>query len=496
MNYLKRFAGLVCTVAAIVFFASCSKDKESGSLSFDSPAVFFGAGQTIKVGFSASNLQNLSVTNKPTGWADPTIDVASQTLTITAPATFDDDEVKTGSLVLAGTPKGGSSVSATLFVGVVNSVILDEGTGRGAANSFIANEKETNYLFDAMHKGDGTTSLATASVDVVWQSKSGLIQYTELRDGKVSFYVGADSDDEDKIKEGNAVIGAYDAGGTLIWSWHIWAVNYDPWKGFLPGFGRYTMMTRNLGALANDNSTKENILASYGLYYQWGRKDPFIGPSSYNAANGASASMYNGGGSRVYMKTEVSSADAGTMDYAVRNPLTFIVGVSDSEYDWLWSAHSEDLWSDTKTVNDPCPYGWRVASPAAFDNCSIKKVPEAGDADKFGWELLSVSQGAQASSLFIGAGRRIYRHIQEDDTQGGGSIQNFYPTPIDKQVRSSALYNQPWVGYYWTTGTAAGTKSSAFYFWFDKSDPAKSGLENNTPQYRANGMQVRCVKVK
>ena len=488
MSYMKRFAGLVCAVAAIVFFASCSKDKESGSLSFDSPAVFLSAGQTVTVGFKSVNLQNLSVTNKPTGWSEPTIDVAAQTLTITAPGSFDDDEVKTGSVVLAGSPKGGSSVSATLFVGVVDSKDMSA----EPANSYIVNKPECNYLFDAMHKGDGTSSLATASVDVVWQSKSGLIQYTELRDGKVSFYVGADSDDEEKIKEGNAVIGAYDAGGTMIWSWHIWAVNYDPDTAENQlTFNGYTMMNRNLGALNNDNSTTEKILASYGLYYQWGRKDPFIGPSSYNAANGASASMYNGGGSRVYMKTEVSSADAGTMDYAVRNPLTFIVGVSDSEYDWLWSAHSDGLWSDTKTVNDPCPYGWRVAPSVAFDNLFIQNTPEAGDADKFGWTLYGPQSGP---SLFIGAGRRIYRHIQEDDTQGGGSIQNFYPTPIDKQVRSSALYNQPWVGYYWTTGTAAGTKSSALYFWFDKSNPANSSLENNTPQYRANGMQVRCVK--
>lgn len=488
MSYMKRFAGLVCAVAAIVFFASCSKDKESGSLSFDSPAVFLSAGQTVTVGFKSVNLQNLSVTNKPTGWSEPTIDVAAQTLTITAPGSFDDDEVKTGSVVLAGSPKGGSSVSATLFVGVVDSKDMSA----EPANSYIVNKPECNYLFDAMHKGDGTSSLATASVDVVWQSKSGLIQYTELRDGKVSFYVGADSDDEEKIKEGNAVIGAYDAGGTMIWSWHIWAVNYDPDTAENQlAFNGYTMMNRNLGALANDNSTAEKILASYGLYYQWGRKDPFIGPASYNAANGASASMYNGGGSRVYMKTEVSSADAGTMDYAVRNPLTFIVGVSDSEYDWLWSAHSDGLWSDTKTVNDPCPYGWRVAPSVAFDNLFIQNTPEAGDADKFGWTLYGPQSGP---SLFIGAGRRIYRHIQEDDTQGGGSIQNFYPTPIDKQVRSSALYNQPWVGYYWTTGTAAGTKSSALYFWFDKSNPANSSLENNTPQYRANGMQVRCVK--
>lgn len=499
MSYMKRFAGLVCAVAAIVFFASCSKDKESGSLSFNSPAVFLSVGQTVTVGFKSVNLQNLSVTNKPTGWSEPTIDVAAQTLTITAPASFEDDEVKTGSLVLAGTPKGGSSVSATLFVGVVSSITLDEGDRRGAANSYIVNKPEHNYLFDAMHKGDGKTSLATASVDVVWQSKSGLIQYTELRDGKVSFYVGADSDDDEKIKEGNAVIGAYDAGGTLIWSWHIWAVNYDPEKEenqFWPR-SSYIMMNRNLGALANDNSTKENILASYGLYYQWGRKDPFIGPSSYNAANGASASMYNGGGSRVYMKTEVSSADAGTMDYAVQNPLTFIVGASGSEYDWLWSAHSDDLWDDdAKTVNDPCPYGWRVAPAEAFGTLRIVQTPGLEDADKFGWVLDDPYAGGNPS-LFIGAGRRIYRHIQEDDTQGGGSIQNFYPTPIpDKQVRSSALYNQPWVGYYWTTGTAAGTKSSAFYFWFVKADPAKSGIENDTPQYRANGMQVRCVKAE
>lgn len=488
MSYMKRFAGLVCAVAAIVFFASCSKDKESGSLSFDSPAVFLSAGQTVTVGFKSVNLQNLSVTNKPTGWSEPTIDVAAQTLTITAPGSFDDDEVKTGSVVLAGSPKGGSSVSATLFVGVVNGEDLSD----KPANSYIVNKPETNYLISAMHRGD-VMAVLPASVDVVWQSKSGLIQYTELReDGKVSFYVGADSDDDEKIKEGNAVIGAYDAGGTLIWSWHIWATDYDPdGTGGAVSFNEYAIMTRNLGALNNDNSTQENILASYGLYYQWGRKDPFIGPSSYNAANGASASMYNGGGSRVYMKTEVSSADAGTMDYAVQNPLTFIVGVSDSEYDWLWSAHSDDLWGDTKTVNDPCPYGWRVAPSAVYDHLYIQNTPEAGDADKFGWTLHGPGS---YSSLFIGAGRRIYRHIQEDDTQGGGSIQNFYPTPIsDKQVRSSALYNQPWVGYYWTTGTAAGTKSSALYFWFDKSNPANSGLENNTPQYRANGMQVRCV---
>ena len=319
MNYMKRFAGLVCAVAAVVFFASCSKDKESGTIAFDSPAVFLNAGDAVTVGFSASNIESFSITGKPTGWSDPVIDAANRTITVVSPEKFDDDNdaVKSGSVTLTGKVHGGSTASATLFVGVVDTEDLSD----KPANCYLINKKETNYLINAMYKGD-VTEQVPSSVDVVWQSRSNLIQYLELKDGKASFYVAADSDDGDKIKEGNAVIGAYDAGGTLIWSWHVWAADYDPdAEGGAVDFNGYSMMTRNLGALAADNSSVENILASYGLYYQWGRKDPFIGPSSYNAANGASASMYNGGGSRVYLRTAASSAETGTVAYAVQHPL-------------------------------------------------------------------------------------------------------------------------------------------------------------------------------
>ena len=389
MNYMKRFAGLVCAVAAVVFFASCSKDKESGTIAFDSPAVFLNAGDAVTVGFSASNIESFSITGKPTGWSDPVIDAANRTITVVSPEKFDDDNdaVKSGSVTLTGKVHGGSTASATLFVGVVDTEDLSD----KPANCYLINKKETNYLIDAMYKGD-LTELATSSVDVVWQSRSNLIQYLELKDGKASFYVAADSDDGDKIKEGNAVIGAYDAGGTLIWSWHVWAADYDPEaEGGAVDFNGYSMMTRNLGALAADNSSVENILASYGLYYQWGRKDPFIGPSSYNAANGASASMYNGGGSRVYLRTAASSAETGTVAYAVQHPLTFITGVSGSENDWLWSAHSDDLWSASKkSAYDPCPYGWRVAPSAVFDGLKLVGAPTAADADKYGWGLTAV----------------------------------------------------------------------------------------------------------
>lgn len=242
------------------------------------------------------------------------------------------------------------------------------------------------------------------------------------------------------------------------------------------------MMTRNLGALAADNSSVENILASYGLYYQWGRKDPFIGPSSYNAANGASASMYNGGGSRVYLRTAASSAETGTVAYAVQHPLTFITGVSGSENDWLWSAHSDDLWSASKkSPYDPCPHGWRVAPSAVFDGLKLVGAPTAADADKYGWGLTDPERGT--SSLFIGAGRRRYDN---------STILNVY-NPVT--VRSVAEEAQPWEGLYWTAGTLSGTKSPAFHFWFEKKTTG-GGLENNVPYARANGMSVRCVRVQ
>ena len=115
----------------------------------------------------------------------------------------------------------------------------------------------------------------------------------------------------------------------------------------------------------------------------------------------------SGSGSRVYLKMSESSAETGTMEYAIRNPLVFITGVADTDNDWLWSGRSDQLWSADdnvadKSVNDPCPYGWRVAPSGAFDNLAIVGTPAVGDEAKYGWTLTD----GNAESFFIGAGRR------------------------------------------------------------------------------------------
>ena len=303
------------------------------------------------------------------------LDQTTGMLTVIAPSATALEKgtaVESGTVVLAGVTPGGTSVSGVLFVGVVKTVDL---SAAGVANSYMASVKETNYLFDVMHKGDGSP-LATDHLGVIWKSASGLVQYLQMENGKASFYIGADTEDSNKILKGNAVIGAYDANDELIWSWHVWATDYDPeGENGSVELNGYTMMTRNLGALANGNATTSEILASYGLYYQWGRKDPFIGPSTYKISSGQGAAMYNDSGSRTYVTMVASSAETGTMDYAVKHPLTFVTGVAESNNDWLWSKSDAGWSSDgdagAKSVNDPCPYGWRVAPSAAFAGLEI-----------------------------------------------------------------------------------------------------------------------------
>ena len=124
-----------------------------------------------------------------------------------------------------------------------------------------------------------------------------------------------------------------------------------------------------------------------------------------------------------------------------------------------------------------------MAPSNAFANLAIADTPDKGDEAKYGWTL---SDGA-AESLFIGAGRRRYDN---------GKILNVY-IPKDETMQKAytrADIAQPWEGLYWTTAVDGG-QARALHFWFEKLNTT-AGIEPAEPYARANGMQVRCVKVK
>jgi hypothetical protein len=88
-----------------------------------------------------------------------------------------------------------------------------------------------------------------------------------------------------------------------------------------------------------------------GLYYQWGRKDPFYHTESNQDAYRPDNFDYT------------ETVLASNLTNAILYPTTFFRGAA-SSYDWLTSPQ-DGLWnptmgSQTKSYYDPCPEGWRV----------------------------------------------------------------------------------------------------------------------------------------
>jgi hypothetical protein len=160
---------------------------------------------------------------------------------------------------------------------------------------------------------------------------------------------------------GNAVVALKDAAGTICWSWHIWVTDYT---GVETGSNAtFVLMDRNLGA-----TEAELSLAGRGLFYQWGRKDPFPGGEP-GTAGYAELSKFRGinqtgaGSTAVETVTNIAKDATGIADgikESIRKPTTYLTSVDGN--DWL-PARNVRLWNtdeDRKTIYDPCPVGWRV----------------------------------------------------------------------------------------------------------------------------------------
>jgi hypothetical protein len=108
------------------------------------------------------------------------------------------------------------------------------------------------------------------------------------------------------------------------------------------------LMDRNLGALVATKADEAQIdPLSYGLVYQWGRKDPFTAAGTYN---GSKPATWAGA-------PDVVAPSAITLEQSIADPR--LLGHIDNG-DWLVTS-DDAMWSDTeKTVYDPCPPGYRV----------------------------------------------------------------------------------------------------------------------------------------
>lgn len=473
---------LVVVLSAMAF-VSCSK-KEVKSFVVPAEAILVSMpGESGTTSFESYNITSVTATSIPSGWRVDEIDMYEQTITVTAPSSFDNEEVQEGNITLTGYTPTGAKKSLSIYVAILPNA--DINFSSEPANCYIATQAKTRYRFNP-NIGGNSTPLATVRVKLLWETEEDLIRYLDMRNGYVMFYLAEATDEEDNpiegtVTEGNALIGAFDANDNLVWSWHIWVTNEDPRLSAVTLNG-YTMMNVNLGAATNSNgeSDTEKILGSYGLYYQWGRKDPMPGPYTWNFINNADYPIVDDEGERAYIEYVTSDADTGTTAWGSSNPMAIILGHKENGYNWLYGTTDNALWSEsTKSQNDPCPAGWMVSSSKLYETLSIAAKDDAMMWEEaqpmYGWMLEDSLTGNQ--HFFSAAGRRNYLDGRLDNMNDDLTL------PI------------PWSGYYWTSSTN-GEDASAMYFDLNTETRSRNGFNAARAMHRANALPVRCVRIK
>lgn len=378
--------------------------------------------------------------------------------------------------------------------------------------------------------------------------------------------------------EGNAVIAVYKTGSstTILWTWHIWVTNYQPGRGVsatpdpslaatpLPSGTTYTyssivdngrvyhykptsahkgntLMDRNLGAVGvsvRSDAGYENVVdissqakkeATFGLTYQWGRKNPFPGAAGYSSQT-AQKTIYGTGGSAAGTYTiqiqEASSTRSGYM-YPNQNPWAVLrthTSMTGNTFDWYTTSYNgtpataagnrnDELWSNTaaKSIDDPCPPGWRVpkSSPvgsttaAVLSGNSTGMIPNGDKASDYtsignsSWDNIYspwYGKGAAYTTDFVNDGGYFFDEL------------GWYPAAGFRSSMGGGINNAGRAGGYWTCGVV-GTRNAYRFYMANGMIFGASGstihdatvtypfpyISSNNEQGRCRGFSVRCV---
>ena len=326
-----------------------------------------------------------------------------------------------------------------------------------AANCYIVSQSGL-YKIRAVKGNSGTAVGAVSSAEVLWETfgtstspqVGDLISGADAKGEYIGFQIPV------PYLEGNAVIAAKDASGTILWSWHIWLTDQPDEQIYNNDAG--TMMNRNLGA----TSATPGEVGALGLLYQWGRKDPFLGSSSISENIGAKSTV-------TWPSKVKSESNTGTIEYATAHPTTYIIA-NNKNYDWYYtgSSSTDNLrWtesSSSKSIYDPCPAGWRV--------------PDGGY--KGIW-----SKALGSSSSFS----RTYDDSYKGMNFSGkfGSNQTIW-YPASGGLNDAGLDNVGRCGYCWS---ASPKDDRAYYLGFYSGGYV---YPSDSDGHRAVGFSVRCLQ--
>jgi hypothetical protein len=271
----------------------------------------------------------------------------------------------------------------------------------------------------------------TLSANLLWQDVQGLIISQPTlngadRDATISLSTASLS--------GNAVV-ELKVDGVTRWSWHIWVCDFDPDEN--TGYNAYNgliIMERNLGAM---NNTPGDA-GSFGLLYQWGRKDPFLSSGSATPPITAKP-VYEFGGATVDMTAEATSQIMNLIE-TISYPFRFYTGQ-------LWYTndntslefHRMDFWDSSivgKTIFDPCPEGWKtpIENMMMYVNPASYVIGEGLYAGTIGFFPSVPYRNAGDATLITVIPQNSYYHSGLSFFTGGlsgyGNSHNISPTRV------------------------------------------------------------------
>lgn len=373
-----------------------------------------------------------------------------------------------------------NKVTPTSPISVSDYAAVSSATSLGSetANCYMVSSAGA-YRFRPV-KGNSATSVGSvASVSVLWETDN---TYTSVSEGdiieSVSYYPAFNSivfSTPGVFKEGNALIAAKDSEGNILWSWHIWCTDTPAEVTLTSGTETTTFMDRNLGALS---ATKGDGLITHGLYYFWGRKDPFY----FSNARTATSNFARVQGTLALPTATYTDESKGTVEYITAHPTEIVsVGGGDPYNNrWFKDVPATAWWSNTKTMYDPCPPGYVTYNNNTSSTNIFKLLYDAG-----------------GKYSFDGSGDFFYTTVTDGTNSlwfpaaGGASTQ--YPS-ISVKFNSTSKY----AGHYWmgpNSGAYNGT-SYPFDFYIDSelASPSISYLLTSMV-YANNIYSVRCQKV-
>ena len=318
--------------------------------------------------------------------------------------------------------------------------------------------------------------------------------------------------------KGNAVVAITNDADSILWSYHIWVPEIDPTAGLLTyaipsasnGSGStYEVMPIALGAMNTVAAGATAVVDSYGLYYQWGRKDPLGRPGAVSVSNNVdnfTATTFSGlsgvtswvGANNVFNLAgsddiTAETTDAEMIKYATANPTKFIYDATGkyANYDWVMKKN-DHLWGNGsgylyprkaqiyKSIYDPCPQGYRVAPKDLWNRFTV-------DGGNYGSQDTDAKRDAtfnasNRNSLGTQHGYHFYYTAWHDGET------DFYPASGYRNRASGALTNVGSSGYSWSSSpTQSSTNAGYLNF-------SASSVYPQDGNARAYGFPVRCVR--